>query len=121
LLLKRGGQLGDRHGPNAAELEKMDYLEFIAPVTSHIPDKGQVMIRNYGLHANAHREKVRKANRVPVALGLIDNPTSGEYLFLNENITTHSERKRAGLRKANIEIVFQSFNLIDEMAVFENV
>jgi len=32
----------------------MDYLEFIARVTSHIPDKGQVMVRYYGLYANAH-------------------------------------------------------------------
>jgi Putative transposase len=39
----------------------MDYLEFIARVTPHIPDKGQVMIRYYGLYANAHRGKMRKA------------------------------------------------------------
>jgi hypothetical protein len=32
----------------------MDYLEFIARVSSHIPDKGQVMVRDYGLYANAH-------------------------------------------------------------------
>jgi hypothetical protein len=38
----------------------MDYLEFIARVTSHIPDKGQVMIRYYGLYSNAHRGKMRK-------------------------------------------------------------
>jgi hypothetical protein len=50
----------------------MDYLEFIARVTSHIPDKGQVMVRYYGLYANAHRGKVRKANRVPVLLGMIE-------------------------------------------------
>jgi hypothetical protein len=38
----RGGlPLAIRHGPNAAGLERMDYLEFIARVTSHIPDKGQ--------------------------------------------------------------------------------
>ena len=48
----------------------MDYLEFIARVTSHIPDKGQVMVRYYGLYANAHRGKVRKADRVPIALGM---------------------------------------------------
>jgi len=40
----------------------MDYLEFIARVTSHIPDKGQVTVRYYGLYANAHRGKVKKAN-----------------------------------------------------------
>ena len=39
----------------------MDYLEFVALVTSHIPDKGQVMVRYYGLYANAHRGKVRKS------------------------------------------------------------
>jgi hypothetical protein len=39
----------------------MDYLEVIARVTSHIPDKGQVTIRCFGLYANAHRGKVRKA------------------------------------------------------------
>jgi hypothetical protein len=38
----------------------MDYLEFIARVTSHIPDKGQVTVRYIGLYANAHRGKVRK-------------------------------------------------------------
>jgi len=43
------------------ELERMDYLEFIARVTSHIPDKGQVMVRYYGLYSNAHRGKIRKA------------------------------------------------------------
>jgi len=39
----------------------MDYLEFIARVTSHIPDKGQVTVRYYGLYANAHRNKVGKS------------------------------------------------------------
>jgi hypothetical protein len=50
----------------------MDYLEFIARVTSHIPDKGQVTIRYYGLYANAHRRKIRKATLVPIALGWIE-------------------------------------------------
>jgi ribosomal protein S27E len=72
LFLEREGQVGYRHGPNGAEIERMDYLEFIARVTSHIPDKGQVMVRYYGLYANAHRGKVRKANRVPVVLGMIE-------------------------------------------------
>jgi hypothetical protein len=72
LLLEREGQVGYRWGGAAAELESMDYLELIARVTSHIPDKGQVMVRYYGLYANAHRGKVRKANRVPVLLGMIE-------------------------------------------------
>jgi hypothetical protein len=50
----------------------MDDLEFIARVTSHIPDKGQVTVRYYGLYANAHRGKVRKASLMPVALGMIE-------------------------------------------------
>jgi putative ABC transport system ATP-binding protein len=54
-------------------------------------------------------------------LGLIDNPTSGEYKFLGQDVADSSERKRAGLRKSNIGFIFQSFNLIDELTVFENV
>jgi hypothetical protein len=46
----------------------MDYLEFIARVTSHIPDKGQVTVRYYGLYANAHRGKVKKTSLRPLAL-----------------------------------------------------
>lgn len=41
----------------------MDYTEFIARITSHIPDKGQVMIRYYGLYSNAHRGKMRKTRK----------------------------------------------------------
>jgi putative ABC transport system ATP-binding protein len=54
-------------------------------------------------------------------LGLIDNPSSGEYKFLGKDVADSSERKRAGLRKSNIGFIFQSFNLIDELTVFENV
>jgi len=54
-------------------------------------------------------------------LGMIDNPSSGEYHFLGQEISKYSERQRANLRKANIGFVFQSFNLIDELTVFENV
>jgi len=43
----------------------MDYLDFIAQVTSHIPDKGQVMVLYYGLYANAHRGKMRKTGDDP--------------------------------------------------------
>jgi len=49
----------------------MDYLEFIARVTSHIPDKGQVAVRYYGLYANAHRGKVRKS-AFPLALRMVE-------------------------------------------------
>lgn len=54
-------------------------------------------------------------------LGMIDNPSSGEYYFLGQEISKYSERQRANLRKENIGFVFQSFNLIDELTVFENV
>ncbi len=48
------------------------YPEFIARVTSHIPDKGQVMVRYYGLYANAHRGKVKKANLGPLAFRMAE-------------------------------------------------
>jgi len=70
-LSLREGQVLYQYGKHSAERESMDYpcfrrekpliksgasLEFIARVTSHIPDKGQVMVRYYGLYANANRE-----------------------------------------------------------------
>lgn len=54
-------------------------------------------------------------------LGLLDNPTEGEYDFLGEEVSGRSERQRADLRKGNIGFVFQSFNLIDELTVYENI
>ena len=54
-------------------------------------------------------------------LGLLDNPSSGELKFMEQEVSNYSERKRTNLRKANIGFVFQSFNLIDELNVFENV
>jgi putative ABC transport system ATP-binding protein len=54
-------------------------------------------------------------------LGLLDNPSDGELYFNNEEIAKYSEKKRTNLRKGNIGFVFQSFNLIDELNVFENV
>ena len=54
-------------------------------------------------------------------LGMIDKPSEGDYLFLEEEVSRYSERQRARLRKENIGFVFQSFNLIDELTVYENV
>jgi putative ABC transport system ATP-binding protein len=54
-------------------------------------------------------------------LGLLDNPSGGEYFLLDQEVAGYSERQRANLRKANIGFVFQSFNLIDELTVYENV
>jgi hypothetical protein len=71
-FLESGGKVGYRYGEKGAEQETMDYLEFIARVTSHIPDKGQVTVRYYGLYANAHRGKVRKANLAPLPLRIVE-------------------------------------------------
>jgi len=54
-------------------------------------------------------------------LGLLDSPTKGDFLFMEENVAKYSEKQRAKLRKENIGFVFQNFNLIDQLTVFENV
>ncbi|MDZ7742377.1 MAG: ABC transporter ATP-binding protein [Bacteroidota bacterium] len=54
-------------------------------------------------------------------LGLLDNPSKGDYFFLEKEVSDYSEKQRAKLRKHNIGFVFQNFNLIDELNVFENV
>lgn len=54
-------------------------------------------------------------------LGLLDNPTKGELYFLDQNVAGFNEQQRARLRKKNIGFVFQNFNLIDQLTVFENV
>ena len=54
-------------------------------------------------------------------LGMLDEPTSGSFVFNGIEVSKFNENKRSDLRKANIGFVFQSFNLIDELTVFENV
>ena len=54
-------------------------------------------------------------------LGLLDNPTEGSYQLLGQEMGNLKERERTRFRKGNIGFVFQSFNLIDELNVFENV
>ena len=54
-------------------------------------------------------------------LGLLDNPSMGEIHFKGINVSNFSERQRTRLRKENVGFVFQSFNLIDELSVYENV
>ncbi len=54
-------------------------------------------------------------------IGLLDNPSGGEFFFLGHEVSKFKEKQRTNLRKANIGFVFQSFNLIDELTVFENV
>jgi hypothetical protein len=84
-FLEPEGKVGYRHGRGSAsqssmrpsnqgtaEQETMDYLEFIARVTSHIPDKGQVMVRYFGVYSNAHRGKVRKAGLAAFPLRIVE-------------------------------------------------
>jgi len=54
-------------------------------------------------------------------LGLIDDFSEGTFRFLGEDVSQYSERKRSVIRKKNIGFVFQSFNLIDELTVYENI
>src|SRR5664279_2545900 len=54
-------------------------------------------------------------------LGMLDNPSGGEYYFLGTEVSKFSEQQRAKMRKENIGFVFQSFNLIDELTIYENV
>ena len=54
-------------------------------------------------------------------LGLLDNPTSGTYLLSDRDVSQLRERDRTNVRKGEIGFVFQSFNLIDELTVAENI
>ena len=54
-------------------------------------------------------------------LGLLDKPESGSYKFLEEEVSHFNEKQRSNVRKSNVGFVFQNFNLIDELTVFENI
>lgn len=54
-------------------------------------------------------------------VGLLDSPSDGDYFFFDENVAKYSEAKRSVIRKENIGFIFQSFNLIDELSVAENI
>lgn len=54
-------------------------------------------------------------------LGLLDSPDSGEYYLGDKNVARFTEKQRSDLRKLKIGFIFQNFNLIDELTVFENV
>ena len=54
-------------------------------------------------------------------LGMLDKPESGSYEFQNKEIAQYNEKQRSEIRKRNIGFIFQNFNLIDELTVFENI
>ena len=54
-------------------------------------------------------------------IGLMDTPTSGQYFFNDQELAGYNEKQRAEVRKNNIGVIFQSFNLIDELTVYQNV
>ena len=54
-------------------------------------------------------------------IGMLDNPSDGNYWFFDEDIAGYTETQRSALRKQNIGFIFQSFNLIDELSVAENI
>ncbi|MBN1196802.1 MAG: ABC transporter ATP-binding protein [Candidatus Aminicenantes bacterium] len=54
-------------------------------------------------------------------LGLLDNPSRGDYVFMGKNVSAYAEHRRTQFRKGVIGFVFQSFNLIDELTVYENI
>ncbi len=54
-------------------------------------------------------------------VGMLDSPSDGDYIFMGENVAGYPESKLANIRKQNIGFIFQSFNLIDELTVEENI
>jgi putative ABC transport system ATP-binding protein len=54
-------------------------------------------------------------------LGLLDNPSEGNYEFNSTEVAKYKEKQRTRMRKGNIGFIFQSFNLIDQLNVYENV
>jgi putative ABC transport system ATP-binding protein len=54
-------------------------------------------------------------------VGMLDNPTSGEYTFLDKQVSSLNERGLANIRKQHLGFIFQSFNLIDELSVWDNI
>lgn len=54
-------------------------------------------------------------------IGMLDCPTSGKYIFLNENIASYKEKQLSKIRKDNLGYIFQDFNLVDTLTVYQNV
>ena len=54
-------------------------------------------------------------------IGMLDQPSEGDYFFMDENVSSYGEQKLSQIRKQNIGFIFQNFNLIDELSVAENI
>jgi len=54
-------------------------------------------------------------------IGMLDSPSSGDYIFNGENVAGYAEKQLAVIRKQSIGFIFQNFNLIDELTVAENI
>ncbi|MES2647155.1 MAG: ABC transporter ATP-binding protein [Bacteroidota bacterium] len=54
-------------------------------------------------------------------IGMLDDANEGDYIFMNENVTTLKEKQRSNLYKRHIGFVFQAYHLIDELTVYENI
>jgi hypothetical protein len=68
------GKVIYQYGDGDTDRVEMDYLDFIARLTTHIPDKGQVMIRYYGLYSNAHRGVMKKQGRATSIMPILTPP-----------------------------------------------
>jgi hypothetical protein len=72
------GKVIYQYGDGDTDPVEMDYLDFIARVTAHIPDKGQVMIRYYALYSNAHRGKEKKGDEAAAVMPCLPPPPPGK-------------------------------------------
>ena len=65
--------------------------------------------------------RMRQVNVAELFWGTLDSPTSGSYFFEGKQVDKMNENQLTALRKNNLGFIFQSFNLIDELTVYENV
>jgi len=100
--------------------EEVEKVFFTEEVATHAINKLSIEIEKGEYVALMGPSGCGKTTLLNV-LGLLDKPTSGTYLFMDKDVSDYSENQRALVRKGNIGFVFQSFNLIDELKVFENV
>ncbi len=106
------GQVIYQYGKHSTDSEHIDYLEFIARVTSHIPDKGQVMIRYHGLYANAHRGNMRKTGADVFHVPIIED----EAIFVPSKCITLIP----GLQQAKIVHKIENFVASEKRKILIN-